>query len=157
MNTFKKSWQFKKPPQNTNPQFFITAFKKRLGRTPNEYINEKLKTGSEFEAIKYLFNIVAAEISTQNNCKFFDFDYFYKSVLPSKPQPKSNSSPKDNRPKNAGKSWTREQELLLIKMYNQGATNKEMCEKFKRTEIGLAARLVKLGIIKERKEFRCRK
>ena len=157
MNAFKKSKQPKKPPQNTNPQFFITLFKKRLNRTPNEYISEKLKTGSDFEAVKYLFNIVAAEISTQNNCKFFDFDYFYKSALSSKPQPKSDSSQKVNRPKNAGKPWTREQELLLIKMYNQGATNKEMCEKFKRTEIGLAARLVKLGIIKERKEFRCRK
>ena len=147
----------KHSPQNANPQFFITAFKNRLGRTPNEYISEKLKTGSDFEAVKYLFNIVAAEISTQNNCKFFDFDYFYKSADSSKPQPKSNSSPKDNRPKNAGKPWTREQELLLIKMYNQGATNKEMCEKFKRTETGLAARLVKLGIIKEREEFRNRK
>lgn len=76
MNAFNKSKQLKKSPQNTNPQFFIEAFRRRLGRTPNEYINKKLKTGSDFEAIKYLFNIVAAEISTQNNCKFFDFDFF---------------------------------------------------------------------------------
>ena len=107
--------------------------------------------------MKYLFNIVAAEISNQNNCKFFDFDYFYKSAISSKPQSKANPSQKAKYPENAGKAWTREQERLLIKMYNCGASNKEMCEEFKRTETGLAARLVKLGIIKDREEFRNRK
>lgn len=155
MNAFKKSKQLKKPPRNTNPQFFIAAFKKRLGRTPDEYINGKLEAGSDFEAIKYLFNIVAAEISTQNNCKFFDFDYFYKQNISS--QPKADSFHKVKRPENAGKAWTVEEEQLLIKMYNSGVSKKEMCDRFKRTETGLAARLVKLGIIKEREEFRYRK
>ena len=157
MNSFNKRKQLKKTAQNTNPQFFITAFQKRLGRTPNEYINEKLKTGSDFDAIKYLFNIVAAEISNQNNCKFFDFDYFYKPDISNKLQSTANLSQKVKRPEKAGKAWTREEEMLLIKMYNSGVPNKEMCDKFKRTEIGLAARLVKLGIIKEREEFRNRK
>ena len=144
-------------PPNTNPQFFITAFKNRLGRTPTEYINEKLKTGSRFEDVKYLFNVVSAEISNQNNCKFFDFDYFYKLDASSNPQSKDNLSQKNKQPKNAGKAWTREEELLLIKMYNSRVPNKEMCDKFERTETGLAARLVKLGIIKEREEFKNRK
>ena len=135
----------------------MDAFKKRIGRTPNDYINEKIKTGSQLDAVKYLFNIVAAEISNRNNCKFFDFDYFYKSAISNNPKSKSNPSQKAKRPENAGKAWTREQELLLIKMYNSGASNKELCDKFKRTETGLAARLVKLGIIKEREEFRNRK
>lgn len=155
MNAFKKSKQLKKPPRNTNPQFFITVFKKRLNRTPNEYINEKLKTGSDFEAVKYLFNIVAAEISTQNNCKFFDFDYFYKSNT--SPQPKAYNFQKTKRPENAGKAWTVEEEQLLIKMYNSGVSKKEMCEAFKRTEVALAARLVRLGIIENRDVFRGRK
>ena len=147
-----------KPPLiNSNPRFFMDAFKKRIGRTPNDYINEKIKTGSQLDAVKYLFNIVAAEISNRNNCKFFDFDYFYKSAISNNPKSKSNPSQKAKRPENAGKAWTREQELLLIKMYNSGASNKELCDKFKRTETGLAARLVKLGIIKEREEFRNRK
>ena len=107
--------------------------------------------------MKYLFNIVAAEISNQNNCKFFDFDYFYKSAISSNPQSKANPSQKAKQLENAGKAWTREQEQLLIKMYNIGASSKEMCEEFKRTETGLAARLVKLGIIKDREEFRNRK
>lgn len=148
MNSFNKRKQLKKTAQNTNPQFFITAFQKRLGRTPNEYINEKLKTGSDFDAIKYLFNIVAAEISNQNNCKFFDFDYFYKSNT--SPQPKAYSFHKTKRPENAGKAWTVEEEQLLIKMYNCGVSKKEMCDAFKRTEVALAARLVRLGIIESR-------
>lgn len=162
MSTFKRRSSpkhkiIKAPPQNTNPQFFITVFKKRLNRTPNEYINEKLKTGSDFEAVKYLFNIVAAEISTQNNCKFFDFNYFYKSAVPSKPQTKSNSSQKVNRPENAGKAWTKEEEQQLIQMYNNRCSKKEMCDAFKRTEVALAARLVHLGIIESRDVFRGRK
>lgn len=156
MNPFNKRKQLKKTAQNTNPQFFIIAFQKRLGRTPNEYINEKLKTGSNFDAIKYLFNIVAAEISNQNNCKFFDFDYFYKPDISNKLQSNANPSQKVKRPEKAGKAWSREEELQLIKMYNSGVPNKEMCDKFKRTETGLAARLVKLGVITKREEFRNR-
>lgn len=155
MNSFNKRKQLKKTAQNTNPQFFITAFQKRLGRTPNEYINEKLKTGSDFDAIKYLFNIVAAEISNQNNCKFFDFDYFYKSNT--SPQPKAYGFHKTKRPENAGKAWTVEEEQLLIKMYNSGASKKEMCDAFKRTEVALAARLARLGTIESRDAFRGRK
>ena len=152
MNAFKKSKQLKKPALNTNPQFFIAAFQKRLSRTPNEYINEKLKTGSRFEDVKYLFNVVSAEISNQNNCKFFDFDYFYKSNT--SPQSKAYNFPKTKRPENAGKAWTVEEEQLLIKMYNSGVSKKEMCDAFKRTEVALAARLVRLGIIESRDVFR---
>ena len=155
MNTFKKSKQQKRVPLNTNPQFFIEAFRRRLGRTPNEYINEKLKTGSDFEAVKYLFNIVAAEISTQNNCKFFDFDYFYKSNT--SPQPRVYNFQKTKRPENAGKAWTKEEEQQLIQMYNNRCSKKEMCDAFKRTEVALAARLVHLGIIESRDVFRGRK
>lgn len=57
-------------------------------------------------------------------------------------------------PKNAGAKWTEEEEQLLVKMYNSGATKKEMCDRFKRTENGLAARLVRLGVISERDIFR---
>ena len=152
MNTFKKSKQQKRVPLNTNPQFFIEAFRRRLGRTPNEYINEKLKTGSRFEDVKYLFNVVSAEISNQNNCQFFDFDYFYKSNPT--PQPKAYNFQKTKRPENAEKAWTVEEERLLIKMYNGGSSKKEMCDVFKRTEVALAARLVHLGIIESRDVFR---
>ena len=58
---------------------FIEAFKKdRSGRTPTEFILPKIEAGSSEDAVSYLFNIVAAEVSKKNNCKFFDFDFFYK-------------------------------------------------------------------------------
>ncbi len=57
---------------------FVTAFEKRLGRTPCEYIEEKIGTGSNINDIKYLFDIMAAQISNMNDCEFFDFDFFYK-------------------------------------------------------------------------------
>ncbi len=160
MNIFKghnKNNPYNSKHYNSNLQFFINAFKKRLGRTPNEYINEKLKNGSRFEDVEYLFNIVAAEISNQNNCKFFEFDYFYKNDISNKPQPRTNNSNKNQRPKNAGKYWTAEEEQLLIKMYHNNASKEEMCNTFKRTENGIAARLVHLGIIKDRDVFRSRK
>lgn len=147
----------KSSPINSNPHFFIDAFKKRIGRSPSEYISEKLKTGSQLDAVKYLFNIVAAEISNQNNCKFFDFDYFYNTIVLNNPQPKVTYSKKVDRPENAGKGWTTEEEQQLIKMYNSGYSKKEMCDTFKRTEVALAARLVRLGIIESRDVFRGRK
>lgn len=152
MKNYKCSKTHKHLLQNNNPNFFVEAFKKRLGRTPDEYINEKINTGSQIDAIKYLFNVVAAEISNQNNCNFFDFDHFYNNNVPH-----TASDRVVKRPENAGKAWSAEEEQLLIKMYNNNSTKKEMCDTFKRTENGLAARLVHLGIIKDRDEFRGRK
>ena len=60
-------------------------------------------------------------------------------------------------PKNAGAKWSAEEEQLLVKMYKNGATKKEMRGTFSRTENALAARLVHLGIIKDRDVFRSRK
>lgn len=97
MKNYKYSKIQKPLPQNNNPNFFVEAFKKRLGRTPTEYINEKIKTGSQIDAIKYLFNVVAAEISNQNNCNFFDFDHFYNNNVPH-----TASDRVVKRPENAG-------------------------------------------------------
>lgn len=60
----------------------------------------------------------------------------------------------NNRPKNAGKPWTAEDEAVLCKMFDSGASRRELCEYFKRTEGAIAARLVRLGKISERKEFK---
>ena len=50
----------------------------KLGKSPEEYIRNKINVGSEENDVRYLFNIVANKIAKDNNCKFFDFDYFYK-------------------------------------------------------------------------------
>ena len=68
----------------------------------------------------------------------------------------------DNPPKktlkpslaNAGKPWTAEEEAVLCRMFDTNCTKKEICTYFKRSTEAIAARLVKLGKIRERDEFR---
>ena len=64
---------------------------------------------------------------------------------------------KKNLPANAGKPWTQEDEALLVGLYRSGAPKREICKTLQRTESGLAARLVHLGIIENRDIFRDRK
>ena len=146
----------KRSSKNTSPNYFINAFQRRLGCTPTEYIDKKLKAGSQLDAVKYLFDVIAAEVALQNNCKCFHFDYFYKKNNAPRQQTvvlKPNTVSMDNKPENAGKFWTKDEERMLIKMFNDNASKSEMCAAFKRTEIALAARLVKLGVIQDRDEF----
>lgn len=65
-------------------------------------------------------------------------------------------SKKDNKslPKNAGLPWSNEDEDALCRMYDAGCARKEMCDYFKRSTGAIAARLVKLGKISTRDEFR---
>lgn len=63
------------------------------------------------------------------------------------------SKPAKPRPENTGKPWTAEDDLLLAKMYDAGSTRREMCDCFKRTPSSVAARLVRLGKIRDWDEF----
>ena len=65
--------------------------------------------------------------------------------------------PKRKLPKNAGKAWSKEDDDLLIDLYRSGASKKDICNTFKRTITGIAARLVRLGEIESRDVFRDRK
>ena len=65
--------------------------------------------------------------------------------------------PKRNQPENAGKPWTKDDENLLINLYQSGASKQDLCTTFQRTATSIAARLVHLGIIENRDEFRKRK
>ena len=56
--------------------------------------------------------------------------------------------------RNAGKPWTEEDEEILTRMFEHGRTRKEICNYFKRSPGAIASRLVKLGKINERDEFR---
>ena len=60
------------------------------------------------------------------------------------------------QPENAGKPWTQEDEEILCRMFDTGCTRKEICNHFQRSQGAIAARLVKLGKIQEREEFRSR-
>lgn len=57
-------------------------------------------------------------------------------------------------PENAGLPWSKEDEDALCRMYDAGCAKKEICDHFKRSNGAIAARLVKLGKISERDEFK---
>ena len=93
--------QKKKPSISPKSQKFEIAFEKRLGRFPVDYIAEKIANGSDERSIRYLFDILSAEIGSQNRCKSLGFDYYYKQALliqpPSTPQPTESTLPKITR------------------------------------------------------------
>lgn len=63
---------------------------------------------------------------------------------------------KKKSPENAGKPWTEDDEALLTQLYTSGASKSEICKTLKRTTTGIAARLVRLGLIENRDIFRDR-
>ncbi|MBO7231084.1 MAG: hypothetical protein J6V20_06740 [Bacteroidaceae bacterium] len=65
--------------------------------------------------------------------------------------------PKKNMPANAGKPWTKEDEDLLVHLYQSGTAKKDICRSLQRTATGIAARLVHLGVIDNRDIFRNKK
>ena len=72
-----KSKKVKKPPVSKNPIVFETAFKKKLGQTPVDYLISKIQSGSAVSSIEYLFDIVSAEIAMKNNCVCKGFAYYH--------------------------------------------------------------------------------
>ena len=64
--------------------------------------------------------------------------------------------PKRPMPENAGKPWTKDDEEILCRMFDTGCTEKEICNHFQRSSGAIAARLVRLGKIEARDEFRNR-
>ena len=62
------------------------------------------------------------------------------------------SKPKRKQPENAGKPWTSEEDILR-ELFVNGVSKKEICKTLKRTETGVAARLVHLGLIDDRDVF----
>ena len=65
-----------------------------------------------------------------------------------------SNKPSRPQPANAGKPWNVADEEVLCRMYDAGSTKKEMCAYFKRSEGGIASRLVRLGKIADRAEFK---
>lgn len=65
-----KSKKEKKPPISRNPIVFETAFEKRLGQTPVDYLVNKIQGGSNISSIEYLFDIISAEIAMKNHCVY---------------------------------------------------------------------------------------
>lgn len=57
------------------------------------------------------------------------------------------------KPAHAGKPWSAEEDQALCQMYDEGQTVHELCQYFGRSRNSIAARLVRLGKIKERRRL----
>ena len=71
-------------------------------------------------------------------------------VLGKLDEPKAK--PKKTQAENAGKPWTTEDDARLCQMFDAGATKRELCERFQRSEGAIESRLARLGKI-DRKLF----
>lgn len=60
------------------------------------------------------------------------------------------------RPAAAGKSWSEDEDQELCELWEEGWTVADLSERLERTESGIAARLVRLGLASSRKEARRR-
>ena len=58
-----------------------------------------------------------------------------------------NSRPKKELPENAGKPWTQDEEKVLLGLYNEGLSKKEISQQLGRTLNSITARLLRLGIL----------
>ena len=76
-NAAKNSKKTKTPPMSKEPKVFETAFQKRLGQSPTEYLVGKIQSGSSVSSIEYLFDIVSVEIAAKNHCVCKGFAYYH--------------------------------------------------------------------------------
>ena len=76
-STVKTGKKPKTPPVSKDSKVFETAFQKRLGQTPAEYLVEKIQCGSDISSIEYLFDILSAEIAMKNHCVCKGFAYYH--------------------------------------------------------------------------------
>ena len=60
---------------------FEEAFSSRLNQTHLEWVTIKVEGGSPLSAIRYLYDISAAEIARQKNCTPQPFDCYYSQYL----------------------------------------------------------------------------
>ena len=71
---------------SSDRQKFEAAFAKRLGKTPSEFVQQKLHSGSKVADIRYQYEIMAVEIARQNGCQKQDFSLYYPPSAPMKPE-----------------------------------------------------------------------
>lgn len=105
------------------------------------------------EIIEYLadgVNPLTGEIlPPQDSCNQADVVRAFHTILSA-----LSERERKPQPENAGKPWSIEDDSILLSMYDEGKTRKEICEHFKRSTGSIASRLVRLGKIPDRDTFR---
>lgn len=112
---------------NKNPNIHVTfesAFKNRIGQDPTAYVASKLASGSDLDAIRYLFDIIAAEVELKSKCKSPGFDFYYAKALGNKPvKPAETTQPKLTEIQRTSASgalkhrWTIEEDTLCCRKF----------------------------------------
>lgn len=74
----RKSIKQKRPRIDRSIRAFEAAFQRRIGLTPSEWVRRKIENGSRKDDVKYLFEICASEIASQNNCRSQVFELYYR-------------------------------------------------------------------------------
>ena len=107
-----------------NVKTFDFAFQQRMGQDPTSYVACKLKSGSDLGAIRYLFDIVAAEIELKSKCKSPGFDYYYAKAMgypPAMPVEKTPAIPTSPAGSFTGSTekhrWTVEEDIFCCRSF----------------------------------------
>ena len=69
---------------NPSPEAFEDAFQRRLGQSPQEWVETKVDGGSTIDSIRYLFQLNASTVAKEINCVQQDFEEYYEQYLKSK-------------------------------------------------------------------------
>ena len=103
---------------------FEAAFIRHIGQDPASYICSKISGGSDIGAIRFLFEVIEAEVEKKSNCKSPGFDFYYskadckqemkQSVVNSQKAVLTEERMENKRPPHR---WTFEEDILCCRRF----------------------------------------
>ena len=111
-----------KAPNKHSP--FEIAFIGQVGQDPVSYIKSKLSSGSDLGAIRYLFEIIEAEVEKKSKCKSPGFDFYYAKVSGKQANQSPAVQTHNTKPSGTTSSkesprhrWTMEEDVLCCRRF----------------------------------------